>query len=214
MRAEIAEPALERDIEQGARGMNVRLEPAMLRKLTAFVVLLEKWNRVFNLTSIRETNIIVSRHLLDSLAVAKYLPSNPGIDIGTGAGFPGIPIAIVEPARTITLLDSSQKRTAFLRQVSGELNLHNVDVVCDRAELWRPAKVYGWAISRAFGSLADFVAAAWHLVTPGGVLLAMKGHYPQDEIAQLPGHCHLREVVPLTVPGLGAARHLVVLERT
>ena len=211
-RASEADPLAE--IAQGVAALRLSLRPGMVERLSAFLDLLAKWNRVYNLSAVRDHSSMVRVHLLDSLAVAAHVPQTPGADIGSGAGFPGIPLAIVEPARAITLVESRQKRSAFLRQAASELGLHNVTVVGERAERWHPSAPLGWAISRAFASLADFVQAAWHLVTPGGLLLAMKGVYPDDEIAELPGYCPVREVLPIAVPGLDATRHLVILERT
>ena len=206
------DPRLE--IMQGAAALRLSLRPGMVERLAAFLDLLAKWNRVYNLSAVRERNSMVRVHLLDSLAVAPYVPQTPGADIGSGAGFPGIPLAIIDPAREITLIESRQKRSAFLRQAASELHLPNVAVVGERAERWHPSALYGWAISRAFANLADFAQAAWHLVAPGGLLLAMKGVYPAEEIAALPGSCGVREVLPIAVPGLDAKRHLVILERT
>ena len=201
------------EIVQGVAALQISLRPGMLERLTAFLDLLAKWNRVYNLSSVRDRGSMVRVHLLDSLAVAQYVPQTPGADVGSGAGFPGIPLAIVEPARQITLIESRQKRSAFLRQAASELQLTNIAVVGERAERWHPHALYGWAISRAFANLADFVQAAWHLVAPGGLLLAMKGVYPGEELAALPGSCRVREVLPIAVPGLDAQRHLVILER-
>jgi len=204
---------LERQIEHGMEVLGLHSNRAMLRKFRDFIDLLCKWNRTYNLTAIREPELMVSNHLLDSLAVAPFLVGECGIDVGSGGGFPGVPLAIAAPQRRVTLLDSSQKRTAFLRQAAAELKLANVEVVCERVENWKPAAPYDWVISRAFAELPDFVRAAGHLVS-GGVLAAMKGAYPREEIERLPPQYRVREVVPLVVPGLEAKRHLVLVERT
>ncbi len=200
-------------IEQGMQSLGLAADAATLRRLSDFAALLEKWNRTYNLTAIRDTASIVSAHLLDSLAVAPYLAGSRGIDIGSGGGFPGIPLAIALPGCRLTLLDSSQKKSAFLRQAVAELELPNVAVVCARAESWQPAERYDWAVSRAFSDLVRFVQSAAHLVLPSGVLAAMKGVYPETEIAALPSSYKIREVVRLHVPGLDAERHLVLMER-
>ncbi len=203
---------IEREIEAGLGELGLPCGPSMLDQLVRFIALLEKWNRAFNLTAIRDQQSVVCAHLLDSLAVAPHLHGGLGIDVGTGAGFPGMPLAIVLPEREITLLDSSQKTTAFLRQAASELKLTNVDVVCARVESWLPERRYDWVVSRAFSDLSRFAASAAHLVSSSGVLAAMKCAYPSDELAALPEAIRVREVVRLRVPGLDAERHLVIME--
>lgn len=182
-------------------------------KLVAFVELLEKWNRTYNLTAIRDPMKMVTHHLLDSLAVVPHLPlrDEPGAlaDVGSGAGVPGIPLAIARPEWPVTLNDSNQKKTAFMRQAAIELALPNVVTHTGRVEEWRPASLFAVVISRGFAELADFFAACRHLVAPGGVLAAMKGVYPNDELARLPAGVACGEVVRLRVPLLEAERHLV-----
>jgi 16S rRNA (guanine527-N7)-methyltransferase len=150
--------------------------------------------------------------LLDSLAVIHDLSATPGTlaDVGSGGGFPGIPIAIAEPARRVTLNDANEKKAAFLRQAVIELGLKNATVHVGRAEDWRPAEGFAVVISRGFASLVDFLAVCRHLVAPSGVLAAMKGVYPRDELAQVPTDCDCREVKRLQVPMLDAERHLVL----
>jgi 16S rRNA (guanine527-N7)-methyltransferase len=151
-------------------------------------------------------------HLLDSLSVLPHLEGAQSIvDVGSGAGLPGIPIAIARPLSRMTLLDSSHKKCVFLQQAKTELALDNVEVVCDRVEKWRPAARFDAVISRAFSDLADFVSQAQHLVAPGGRLIAMKGVYPFEEIARVPA-THRVEVLELKVPHLEARRHLVFVE--
>ena len=204
---------IEQQLERGAAALGLSLTSAMVRKLLRFVALLEKWNRVYNLTAIRDHNEIVSVHLLDSLVATSYLEGDRGIDVGTGAGFPGIPLAIATPSRVVTLLDSNQKKAAFLRQATAELELPNTKVVCERVEQWKPARGYDWVISRAFAQLGKFIEVAGHLVGPQGRLVAMKGAYPREEIKNLPQGYRVREVISLSVPGLRAERHLVLVER-
>ena len=204
---------VERQIEQGMQVLGLAPRPAMLRQFAEFVALLAKWNRTYNLTAIRDTHNIVSTHLLDCLAAAPFLQGDLGTDVGSGGGFPGIPLAIALPERRITLVDSSQKKTAFLRQAVAELKLTNVQVVCARAESWNPDSGYDWVVSRAFADLSLFAASAMHLALPSGVLAAMKGAYPEKEIAALPPQYRVRQVVRLQVPGLDAERHLVLMER-
>ena len=199
------------EIEQAMQAIGLLSKPGMLGQFADFVALLIKWNQTYNLTAIRDTSAIVSAHLLDSLVIAPFLLGDRGIDVGSGAGFPGIPLAIALPERRITLLDSSQKKTAFLRQAVADLKLENVEVVCARAESWAPDRAYDWVVSRALADLALFAASAAHLASPTGVLAAMKGAYPETEIAELPPAFRVREVVRLRVPGLDAERHLVLI---
>ena len=184
-------------------------------KLLAYLALLDKWNRTHNLTAIREPARMVTHHLLDSLAVLPHLPSRSGlqvIDIGSGGGLPGIPLAIVRPDWRVVLVDSSQKKAAFLRQASIELPLPNVEVVAIRVEDYAAASAFDVAISRAFSDLAAFAGLARPLVAPGGRLIAMKGVYPNEELAQLPAGIGVTATPALHVPGLEGDRHLVIME--
>lgn len=179
--------------------------------LARYLELLAKWNRVFNLTAISDPDDWVTHHLLDSLAVVPYLPGGSVIDVGSGAGLPGIPIAVACPGRRVTLLDSSQKKGAFLQQAVSELGLQgNTKVQLSRVEDFRPAAGFQVVISRAFADLARFVAAAKHLCAPGGRLVAMKGANPRAEFAGLPAAA-VERLVSLAIPGLAAKRHLVFL---
>ncbi len=199
-------------LQRGLREMSLALPSERREKLLAYLDLLAKWNRTYNLTAIREPVRAVSHHLLDSLAVLRELPDGTGAlaDVGSGAGLPGIPIAIAEPGRRVTLNDASEKKGAFLRQAGIELGLPNLRVHVGRVDAWRPAERFAVVISRGFASLVDFVAAARHLVAPGGVLAAMKGAYPQAELAGLAADCDCRDVRRLAVPLLDAERHLVL----
>jgi 16S rRNA (guanine527-N7)-methyltransferase len=134
------------------------------------------------------------------------------LDVGTGAGLPGIPLAIARPDLAVTLLDASHKKATFLRQAKAELELANVEVACERVEKWHPAAAFDVVVSRAFAELADFVAQAAHLVAPGGAMLAMKGVHPFEEIARVPATHRVENVVALRVPTLDAQRHLVFLK--
>lgn len=195
---------------QGVEALGLTLEAEAQEKLLRYLVLIRKWNKVYNLTAIRDESKLVSHHLLDSLAVVPWLPEGRVLDVGSGAGLPGIPIAIACANRTVTLLDSNHKKTAFLQQAKTELELTNVDVETFRVEGFRPAHRYEVVISRAFAELADFYRAASRLCEPGGRLVAMKGIYPDEEIAQMPAGA-VEKVVPLVVPALPAQRHLIFL---
>ena len=200
-------------IGRGLVAMGIAVSPGQREKLAAHLELISKWNRVHNLTAIRETSQMVVLHLLDSLSVLAQLEGARTVaDVGTGPGFPGIPIAIVRPDVRATLIESSHKKCAFLEQARTELALENVDVVCERVERFVPAEKYDAVISRAFSDLPDFVEQARHLVAPGGKMIAMKGVYPFDELARIPVTHRVAQVLELHVPTLDAKRHVVVLE--
>ena len=154
---------------------------------------------------------MVSAHLLDCLAIVPHLRAGSVLDVGSGAGLPGIPLALIWPQAQVTLLDSNHKKTAFLRQVLIELELKNVDVICERVESWHPHEEFDLVISRAFSDLPEFVRLAGRLCRNNGRIAAMKGVYPNEELAQLPGNFILESALALKVPGLNAARHLVLL---
>ena len=205
--------SLATQIAEGLAAMGVDLPGAARVRLEQHLNLIAKWNRVHNLTAVRETEQMVVLHLLDSLSVLPYLESAASVlDVGTGPGLPGVPIAIARPDARVTLLDSSHKKCAFLQQAKTELGLANVEVVRDRVENWKPAQKFDAVVSRAFSDLADFVAQAQHLVAPGGSLIAMKGVYPFDEIARVPASHRVARVLELHVPTLDAKRHLVFVE--
>lgn len=205
--------SLEEQIVSGVAAMGVALDDAARARVLAHLELIGKWNRVHNLTAVREPEQMVALHVLDSLSLLPHLGSAKRIvDVGTGPGFPGIPIAIARPGVHVTLLDSSHKKCAFLEQARTELRLANVTVVCDRVESHRPETGYDLVVSRAFAELSDFVTQAKHLVAPGGRFIAMKGVYPFDEIARVPESHRVASVLELEVPTLQAKRHLVFLE--
>jgi 16S rRNA (guanine527-N7)-methyltransferase len=197
-------------LERGLGEMALALPAGAIERLLAYLELLARWNKTYNLTAIREPLQAVSHHLLDSLAVLRELPAGALADIGSGGGLPGIPLAIADPGRTVTLNDSGRKKGAFLRQAIIELGLGNVAVHVGRAEQWRPAERFPVVIARGFASLARFIAACRHLAAPGGVLAAMKGAYPREELVALPRGCDCRDVRRLRVPLLDAERHLVL----
>ena len=197
-------------LDDGLSELKLSLPKSAQQKLIAYVELLAKWNRTFNLTAIRDPLQMVSVHLLDSLAALRELPAGKLADIGSGAGVPGIPIAIAEPQRSIALLEANQKKGSFLRQAVIELDLANCAVYVERAETWRPVERFAVVITRAFAELADFIASCRHLVADGGVLAAMKGVYPKDELARAGADCDCKDVRRLAVPMLGAERHLVL----
>ena len=200
-------------IAEGLAAMGIRLPDPASGKFAQHLHLIAKWNRVHNLTAVRETEQMVVLHLLDSLSVLPHLEGAGSVlDVGSGAGLPGIPVAIAMPHAAVTLLDSSHKKAAFLEQAKAELGLANVRVVCDRVEQWQPHERFDAVVSRAFSDLGDFISQAQHLVAPGGRLIAMKGVYPFDEIARVPATHRVAQVLELQVPHLEAKRHLVFVE--
>jgi len=200
-------------IEQGAAAMGIALPAGAAGRMEAHLALVEKWNRVHNLTAVRETAQMVVVHVLDSLTLLPHLgAAKRVVDVGTGAGFPGIPLAIARPDVSFTLLDSSHKKCSFLEQARAELGLANVEVACERVEQFRPAVRFDTVVSRAFAELSDFVTQSQHLAAPGARFLAMKGVYPFEEIARMPSSHRVAQVVELAVPTLDAKRHLVLLE--
>ncbi|HEU5283400.1 MAG TPA: 16S rRNA (guanine(527)-N(7))-methyltransferase RsmG [Burkholderiales bacterium] len=200
-------------LAQGVRELGIELPPRAQERLLQYLALLQKWNRVYNLTAVREPGRMVSQHLLDCLAVAPHVAAATLLDVGSGAGLPGIPLALALPALRVTLLDSNHKKAAFLRQTVREIALDNAEVVCDRVEHFQPPGGFEVVISRALSDLGEFVALAGRHVAAGGRLVAMKGLYPHEELAQLRQGWQLQQVVPLTIPGVRPQRHLVVLGR-
>jgi 16S rRNA (guanine527-N7)-methyltransferase len=202
---------IEQAIIEGCERLEIRLPERACARLAAYLALLERWNRAYNLTAVRDPEAMVVRHLLDSLSILPWLEGPRVLDVGSGAGLPGIPLAIARPEYGFCLLDSNGKRTRFLTQATAELQLANVSVVRSRVEDYRPTALFNSVVSRAFATLADLVADAGRLCAPEGRLLAMKGVFPDDELARLPPAYRVVGVYPLRVPHLDAERHLVHL---
>lgn len=203
--------SLAEKLAQGIAELGLDVAADTERKLLDYVALIAKWNRVHNLTAVRDDAQIVCAHLLDCLAVVPSLEANTVLDVGSGAGLPGVPVALMWPHARVTLLDSSHKKAAFLRQTVIELGLKNANVICERVEAWQPPHPYDLVISRAFSDLAEFLRVAGRLCAAKGTVATMKGLYPHKELAQLPREFKLRSVVRLKVPGLSAERHLLLL---
>ncbi len=199
-------------LRTGARAMGLELDERAIARLEQLLAELSRWNRAYNLTAIDDPARMVTHHLLDSLAIHFALRGRRVADVGTGAGFPGLPLAVLNPGREFTLLDSSAKKLRFVTHAARALGLDNVRAVHARVEQADPGEGYDVVVSRAFASLPDFVGGAAHLLAPGGWLLAMKGRWPQPELDQLDRGWQA-DAVALTVPGLEEARHLVVLRR-
>lgn len=199
-------------LSAGIAALGLALPNDAEAKLLAYLALLDKWNRVYNLTAVRDAERMVSHHLLDSLAVVPFFQAGTVLDVGSGGGLPGIPLAIARPELQVTLVDSIAKKTAFLLQAKTELGLANLNIVTSRVEDYRPETGLDVITSRAFSDLREFITLTRHLLNPGGRWLAMKGLYPNEEIVALPAGVRVSADHALVVPGLDASRHLIVLE--
>jgi len=205
---------LEKKLEAGLDALELSLSPSACSSLLHYCGLLNKWNKTFNLTSIDDPAQMISHHLLDSLAILPYLPAGRVIDVGTGAGLPGIPLAIARGEQEFVLLDANGKKTRFLVQTVGELGLGNVEIINQRVELFQTRVLFDVVVSRAFSSIRQFLTSCEHLLSPGGQFLAMKGKYPETELQQLPEGFRLVSSFELKIPGLNAERHLLMLGRS
>ena len=204
------------ELLQGARELGIELSALQQEQLLAYLGLLIKWNKTYNLTAVRDPNEMVSRHLLDSLSVVPFVAERGDnwLDVGSGGGMPGIPLAILFPERRFTLLDSNGKKTRFLTQVKLELKLANLEVIHSRVEEFRPQVPFSGICSRAFSSLQDFTDWTRHLGNGDTHWLAMKGVQPDDELQALPADFRLQSCDVLKVPGCQGQRHLLILRRS
>tara|TARA_R110001606_G_C15120920_1_gene622068 strand:- start:42 stop:668 length:627 start_codon:yes stop_codon:yes gene_type:complete len=200
-------------IQKGAQQMGAALSDETIQTLVKYLAMLEKWNKAYNLTAIRDVEQMISLHLLDSLATLPFITGDNIIDVGTGPGLPGMVLAICYPEKRFTLLDSNGKKTRFLTQVKMELGIHNATVANERVEKHSHQGEYDHVISRAFASLQDMINWTLPLPKETGNFLAMKGVYPSEEIAALPKEVGLVSVEPLNVPNIQAERHMVVMTR-
>ncbi|MEH6530056.1 MAG: 16S rRNA (guanine(527)-N(7))-methyltransferase RsmG [Photobacterium frigidiphilum] len=182
-----------------------------VQQLVGYVELLHKWNKAYNLTSVRDPNEMLVKHIMDSIVVSAHLQGDNFIDVGTGPGLPGIPLAIMCPEKNFTLLDSLGKRIRFIKQVVHELNIANVTPVQSRVEEFQPEQGFDGVISRAFASMNDMVSWCHHLPAENGHFLALKGQFSEQEVAELPEWCSVTEVKSLQIPELEGERHLVIL---
>ncbi|MEK6708614.1 MAG: 16S rRNA (guanine(527)-N(7))-methyltransferase RsmG [Pseudomonadota bacterium] len=208
--------SLAESLADGIAALGLALPQATQARLLQYLALIRKWNQVHNLTAVREPETMLPRHLLDSLAVLPHIAGPRIVDVGSGAGLPGIPLALVRPDWHVVLLESNHKKAVFLQQARIELQLENVEVVAERAENFHPEAKFNTVISRAFSDLTDFVQLAGHLCVEedsSGRLVAMKGVYPHEELAQIPPQFMIEKTLSVAVPGLEAERHLVVLRR-
>lgn len=205
---------MEDSLDRGVAGLSLDISAAQRDALLAYLELLQRWNRAYNLTAVRDPQEMVTRHLLDSLSIAPHLSGQRFLDVGTGAGLPGIPLAIVFPERQFELLDSNGKKTRFLIEARQRLGLDNVTVHSTRVESLTDQAGFDGILSRAFASLADMVAGCQHLLAQGGKMYAMKGQYPEQELSHLPKRFIVEGCHSLHVPGIDEARHLLVLSRS
>ena len=189
----------------------LNLDESQEEALLSYLDLLQRWNKTYNLTAVRDPRRMITRHILDSLAIFEWVGKGRLLDAGTGAGLPGVPLAIAAPELEVTLLDSAGKKVRFLNHVKRELALQNITPVQDRLESYEPDITFDSLVSRAFSDLAAFADAARHLVRPATRLLAMKGRYPDTELRGLPDDVRVDSVEKLRVPGLQEDRHLVIM---
>ena len=204
--------ALRDDLSRGLTSLSLDAD-ALSPPLLAYLALLDRWNRTYNLTAIRDPREMVIRHLLDSLAMHPFVESEALADLGTGPGLPGIPLAIAKPRLQVTLVESNGKKARFLREAVRTLGLANARVAESRAEALDEPEAYDAITARALDTLAGIIEVGGHLLKPGGKLLAMKGVRPEEEIAALPRGWKVSAVHPLAVPGLVGERHLAIIQR-
>ncbi|WP_028695882.1 16S rRNA (guanine(527)-N(7))-methyltransferase RsmG [Pseudomonas cremoricolorata] len=203
------------ELSTGARALGVSLSEQQQQSLLGYLGLLIKWNKAYNLTAVRDPDEMVSRHLLDSLSVMPFIHSDRQrwLDVGSGGGMPGIPLAILHPHKQVTVLDSNGKKTRFLTQVKMELKLDNLEVIHSRVEAFQPAQPFAGIVSRAFSSMENFTNWTRHLGDASTQWLAMKGLHPADELVALPPDFTVESEQALTVPGCQGQRHLLILRR-
>ncbi len=204
---------LDAQLRAGAQDLGIVMDDKQASRLLKLLAEVLEWNERFNLTAITEPAEMLRKHLLDSLSIHSHLHGQRIADVGAGAGFPGLPLAILNPGRHFSLIESTGKKARFLEHVVSSLELVNVTVVNSRAEAWNPVIPFDSVVARALGKVGEFIRVAGHLCGRRGRLLAMKGQYPQAELESLPGGWKLLAVHEIQVPGLDAARHLVELGR-
>lgn len=208
--------SLESQLAEGVAELGIAFPEGSSVRLLQYLDLVEKWGKIYNLTAVRKPEAMLSRHLFDSLAVIPHIAGPRIADVGSGAGLPGIPLALVRPDWHVVLFESNQKKAVFLQQACIELGLKNVEVVAERVESFGPKEKFDTVISRAFSSLAVYVRLAGHLCKEddkGGTIVAMKGTRPREELAQIPEQFVINKMFPVIVPGLNAKRHLVFIKR-
>jgi len=205
---------LQIQLEKLTSALPFSLPEGSVDSYVTFIQLLDKWNAVYNLTSVRDVRQMVSRHILDSLVVYPFLQGKQILDVGCGAGLPGIPLAIADPQKQFTLLDSNQKKTRFVQQAITELQLDNVTVVNERVENYHAEHTFDTVVARAYSAIDNLIAGVEQLLADDVTILAMKGTYPVAELENIPEMFKVEDVASLHVPGLDADRHLVILRRS
>ncbi len=210
--ARLGDERLQSMLIDGAAALGIALTPPAAHVLIEYIALMRRWARAYNLTAVREPRRMVSHHLLDSLAILPFVEGQRVLDVGSGAGLPGIPLAVARRDWTITLLDSNGKKVRFLRHAVTRLDITNIDVVQQRVERYRPADKFDTLVSRALMSAPKLIASAGSLVRPGGRVILLKGRNPESEVDAMPRHAfaHAR-IERLRVPGVDADRHLIVI---
>lgn len=189
------------------------LSEAEQQQLVSYLELLRTWNHAFNLTAITDPHDMVYLHLIDSLAAAPFIHGKRMLDVGSGAGLPGIPLAVTHPDQHWMVLDKNSKKTRFLTQAAAELHLKNVEAIYSRAEDYKPAQGFDSIVSRAYGTLRLFIESTQHLLNSDGIFIAMKGKYPQDELDHLPEGFEVKSITPVPIEGLAAERHIITMQR-
>ncbi|MBI3230936.1 MAG: 16S rRNA (guanine(527)-N(7))-methyltransferase RsmG [Burkholderiales bacterium] len=210
----VSRETLQAALQDGIQQLGLQLNASQVEQLLAYLALLQKWNKVYNLTAVREPMQMLTHHLLDSLAaIPAFVGAKRVLDVGAGGGLPGLVLAIAQPETHVTLIDTVHKKTAFLTQVKAELGLANVSVQTGRVEQYQAPQLFDVITSRAFAELADFVNWSGHLLAEGGQFIALKGVDPDTEKQKLPAQWQVAKVEALQVPQLDAARHLVFITR-
>jgi len=210
---EVSVAQLDSALQKGLAAQGLQVEEAARAAMLQYIGLLQRWNKAYNLTSIKDPMQMLSYHLLDSLSISPHLQGRSFIDVGTGAGLPGIPLAVTHPDKTFSLLDSNGKRIRFLFQIKTALQLNNVKEMQGRVEEYKPEKLYDGVISRAFASLTDMIEGSEHLLASGGSFYAMKGRYPDKELSELPKGYKVEQAIELDVPTLDQQRHLIIIKK-
>ena len=212
--SDISPAQLDRTLQEGIAEQGLQVGDQQRAAMLQYLGLLQRWNRAYNLTSIKDPVQMLSYHLLDSLSVGPYLQGRSFVDVGTGAGLPGIPLALTHDDKTFSLLDSNGKKVRFLFQVKTALQLNNVKELQGRVEEYQPEQLYDGVISRAFASLTDMIEGSEHLLVPGGRFYAMKGRYPDKELSGLPKGYKVEQAIELKVPTLNQQRHLIIIKKS
>lgn len=205
---------LEKLLSQALTLNNLTVATETQQKLIRYLEMMLRWNKVFNLTAITDPREMVYLHLIDSLLMQPYLHGKHMLDVGSGAGLPGIPLAIMNPETTWVLVDKNNKKTTFLTQVCAELNLTNITPVHQRSEDFKTSPCFDTILSRAYGTLRMFVETTSHLLCPNGLLVAMKGKVPQDELHDIPTGFSVLETDELAIKGIQVERHVICLQKT